>query len=139
MYSAGATKRLLVLSLLTGVIAIAFGLITIFVLQPQPNHLIDTHRYRLDTITGQVSFAKAVSKIQAYNPNAIFLSLIFISLALVVLILVSAYVFYKRIRRKIPGRIVANNLTLNEINQNQHAGSFEGVEAVRSKPGTEVD
>lgn len=109
-------------------VAVALGVLSLFVTHSEPNHLINTHRYKLNTITGQVHFAKAVSDLQAFNPNQNVTTFAVTVLPLVALIIIlTAYSFYRITRRKVPGRIVTDLSALDETDK-------DGVNLVDPSP-----
>ncbi len=73
----------------------------------QRTHLFDINRYRLNTINGQVAFARAVSHTQAFSsPGYAALSTIFI-LLIIAAGVGASFIFYRLLRRKVPWTIAA--------------------------------
>jgi hypothetical protein len=82
----------------------------------QSTHLFNVSHYRLNTINGQVSFARAIAHTQAFN-NAGYtaLSIVFIIL-LVVSGLGASLMLYRFLRVKLPWTIAAYQIQIEKLN-----------------------
>jgi hypothetical protein len=105
--------------------SIAFFLLIITESPYQPNHLIDVNHYKLNTVTGQVAFAQAVAKTEAFNSSP-FNSIIAITFIVIIVVafLGGCLAAFRLVRRKVPWSVVSYQIPIEKVEHGSTTASL---------------